>query len=349
MAETLTEGKDRLKLTRLDGPTKKKPESLTSDAFRRLGRNRAAMIGAIIVALNILAAIFAPLIAPKAYDEASFRDTNGTPVWVTKIFPNMKPVEEGGYVKIRDGYLLGADNLGRDILSRIIYGARISLAVGFMAPLINLTLGLLIGLVSGYRGGWLDNLIMRFVDIMFAFPTYLLIILLMAVFRLGVNSLEPGSLGYAFSQFDAAMGGLLFIFLGIGLTSWMGEARLARGQVLSVRENDYIVAAYAIGASTPRIIFRHILPNILGPLIIAETLAIPGYIAYEAFLSFIGLGVNPPTPSWGGMIADGAVRLQSYPNNALFPALALFILMFAFNFLGDGLRDAFDPTLRGRG
>jgi oligopeptide transport system permease protein len=349
MAETLTEGKDRVKLARTEEPSKIKSGSLTSDAFRRLSRNRAAMIGAIIVAINILAAIFAPFIAPREYDEASFKDTNGTPVWVTKIFPKMKPIEEGGYVKIRDGYLLGADNLGRDILSRIIYGARISLAVGFMAPLINLTLGLLIGLVSGYRGGWLDNLIMRFVDIMFAFPTYLLIILLMAVFRLGVNNLQPGSLGYAFSQFDAAMGGLLFIFLGIGLTSWMGEARLARGQVLSVRENDYVLAAYAVGASTPRIIFRHILPNIIGPLIIAETLAIPGYIAYEAFLSFIGLGVNPPTPSWGGMIADGAVRLQSYANHALFPALALFILMFAFNFLGDGLRDAFDPTLRGRG
>jgi oligopeptide transport system permease protein len=349
MAETLTEGNDRVKLVRLDGPTRKKAESLTSDAFRRLRRNRAAMIGAIIVAINILAAVFAPYIAPKAYDEASFKDTNGTPLWVTKIFPRMKPIEEGGYVKIRDEYLLGADNLGRDLLSRIIYGARISLAVAIIAPFISVTVGLMIGLISGYRGGWLDNVIMRFVDIMFAFPTYLLIILLMAVFRLGVNSLEPGSLGYMFGQFDAAMGGLLFIFIGFGLTSWMGEARLARGQVLSVRENEYIVAAYAIGASRRRIIFRHILPNIMGPLIIAETLAIPAYIAYEAFLSFIGLGVNPPTPSWGGMIADGAVRLQSYPNHALFPALALFILMFAFNFLGDGLRDAFDPTLRGRG
>ncbi|HLO30927.1 MAG TPA: ABC transporter permease [Anaerolineales bacterium] len=349
MAETPIEDEDRLKLARIEGHLKSKGGSLTADALRRLSRNRAAMIGAVIIAINILAAIFAPFIAPKAYDQASFKDTNGTPIWVTKLFPKMKPVEEGGYVKIRNGYLLGADNLGRDLFSRIIYGSRISLAVGIIAPLINLTVGLMIGLISGYRGGWLDNLIMRFVDIMFAFPTYLLIILLMAVFRLGVNNLEPGSIGYIFGRLDAGMGGLLFIFIGFGLTSWMGEARLTRGQVLSVRQNEYILAAYAVGASTPRIIFRHILPNILGPLIIAETLAIPGYIAYEAFLSFIGLGVNPPTPSWGGMIADGAVRLQSYPNNALFPALALFILMFAFNFLGDGLRDAFDPTLRGRG
>jgi oligopeptide transport system permease protein len=325
-----------------------KHRSLTADAFRRLIRNRAAMVGAIIVILNILVAIFAPYIAPKAYDAASFKDTNGTPAWVTRIFPNMKPVDDGGYVKIRDEYLFGADNLGRDLLSRIIFGTRISLAIGFMAPLINLMVGLPVGLLAGYQGGWLDNIIMRFVDIMFAFPTYLLIILLMAVFRLGASKLEPGSLSYAFGQLDAAMGGLLFIFIGIGLTSWMGEARLTRGQVMSVRENEYIIAARALGASTSRIIFRHIFPNILGPLIVAETLYIPGYIAYEAFLSFIGLGVNPPTPSWGGMIADGAVRIQSYPNHALFPALALFVLMFAFNFLGDGLRDAFDPTQKGR-
>ncbi|RCK73893.1 MAG: Oligopeptide transport system permease protein OppC [Anaerolineae bacterium] len=327
---------------------KAKPTSLTADAFRRLRRNKAAMIGAMIIAVNLLVAIFAPFIAPYDYDTVFFKDINGTPTWVTKIFPGMKPIEQGGYVKIREGFLLGADNLGRDLLSRIIYGARISLTVGIITPFINLTLGLLIGLLSGYRGGWLDNVIMRFVDIMYAFPTYLLIILLMSVFRLGASKLEPGSFGYFFSRLDASMGGLLFIFIGIGLTSWMNEARLARGQVLSVRENEYIVAAIAIGAPNSRIIFRHVLPNIIGPLIIAETLAIPSYIAYEAFLSFIGLGVNPPTPSWGGMIADGVVRIQAYPNHAIFPALALFILMFAFNFLGDGLRDAFDPTLRGR-
>jgi oligopeptide transport system permease protein len=143
------------------------------------------------------------------------------------------------------------------------------------------------------------------------------------------------------------MGGLLFVFIGIGMTSWMGMARLARGQVLSARETGYIEAANAIGASTPRIILRHILPNIIGPLIVAETLTIPAYISYEAFLSFIGLGVTPPTPSWGGMISEGSSVLQPYPYQAIFPALALFLVMFAFNFLGDGLRDALDPRLRG--
>lgn len=217
-----------------------------------------------------------------------------------------------------------------------------------MQRLLSLAIGLLVGLVAGYRGGWVDNLLMRMVDIMFAFPTYLLIILLMAVFRLGAGALDPASPSYAISQIDAATGGLVFIFVGIGITSWMSDARLVRGQVLAVRENDYVLAAYAIGVPVSRILIRHILPNILGPLIVAETLAIPGYIGYEAFLSFIGLGVNPPTPSWGSMISEGAQVIQSYPNQAIFPALALFVLIFAFNFLGDGLRDAFDPTLRGR-
>ena len=335
-------------ITQTQQSIRAKGRSLTADAFYRLSRNRAAIIGAIIIILSILSAVFASLIAPKAFDDASFKDTNGAPVWMTRIFPSMKPIEEGGYVKIRNSYLLGADSLGRDLLSRVIYGARISLAVGIVTPLISLTVGLLVGLVAGYKGGRIDNLLMRSVDIMYAFPTYLLIILLMAVFRLGTSAHEPGTPIYALSQLDAAVGGLLFIFIGIGITSWMSDARLVRGQVLSVRENDYVLAAYALGAPTSRIILRHILPNIFGPLIIAETLAIPAYIGYEAFLSFIGLGVNPPTPSWGGMIAEGAPRIQPYPNQAIFPALALFVLMFAFNFLGDGLRDAFDPTLRGR-
>jgi oligopeptide transport system permease protein len=143
------------------------------------------------------------------------------------------------------------------------------------------------------------------------------------------------------------MGGLLFVFIGIGLTSWMGMARLTRAQVLAIRHQEYIEAARALGAKTPHILLRHILPNIIGPLIVAETLAIPGYISYEAFLSFIGLGVTPPTPSWGSMIAEGARVIQPYPNQAIFPALTLFLVMFAFNFLGDGLRDALDPRLRG--
>ena len=321
--------------------------SLTADAFRRLRRNRAAMVGAVIIVVNVLVAFLAPLIAPKGYDEASFSDKSAAPIWLTEVFPSMKPAEEGGYVKINNSYLLGADELGRDLLSRITYGTRISIAVALVAPLISLSVGLIIGLVSGYMGGRVDDLLMRLVDVMYAFPTMLLIILLMAFFRTSLGSHEPGTLIYTLGKLDSAMGGMLFIFVGIGFTAWMTVARLVRGQVLSVRQTEYVEAAYSVGVSTPRIILRHIFPNILGPLVVNETLRIPEYIAYEAFLSFIGLGVNPPTPSWGSLIADGARVIQAYPNQALFPALALFLTMFAFNFLGDGLRDALDPTMRG--
>ncbi len=322
--------------------------SLFMDSLARLARNKAAVLGAIIVLANVLMAIFAPVIAPMSYDKTDFAATNTAPQWLVNIFPSMKPVSEGGYITINDDYTLGADALGRDLLSRIIYGSRISLGVALVGPLVAISIGLTVGIISGYVGGRVDNAIMRAVDIMYAFPTYLLIILLMAFFRTSFSDLAPGSLAYSLGQLDSALGGLFFVFIGIGLTSWMGMARLARAQVLSVRELGYIEAARSMGAGTPQILLRHVLPNIIGPLIVSETLAIPGYISYEAFLSFIGLGVTPPTPSWGSMIADGARVIQPYPYQAVFPALALFLIMFAFNFLGDGLRDALDPRLRGQ-
>jgi oligopeptide transport system permease protein len=321
--------------------------SLWADALSRLQRNRAAVIGAAIIAFMILVAIFAPVFAPRPYDAAVLADNNAVPEWVTRIFPTMIPKTEGGYVPISDQYPLGADKLGRDLLSRIIYGARVSLAVAFIGPAISSLVGLLVGLAAGYLGGRVDNLLMRLVDVMYAFPTILLIILLMAVFRTSFQGQPPGSIGFALERLDSSIGGLLFVFIGIGLTAWMGMARMVRGLVLSVREQAYVEAAHAIGARAPTIIFRHIFPNILGPLIISETLSIPGYISYEAFLSFIGLGVKPPTPSWGSMISEGAAVIQTYPYQAIFPALALALVMFSFNFLGDGLRDALDPRMRG--
>jgi oligopeptide transport system permease protein len=185
------------------------------------------------------------------------------------------------------------------------------------------------------------------VDVLYAFPQLLLIILMMAFFRSTFTGTHPGTLQFALNSLDARFGGMLFIFMGIGFTAWENMARLTRGQVLSLREKEFVEAARTIGAGNLRIMFRHILPNIVGPLIVAETLAIPNYINTEAFLSFIGLGVNPPTPSWGSMIATGSQALRTYPNQAIFPALALAITMFAFNFLGDGLRDALDPRMRG--
>jgi oligopeptide transport system permease protein len=319
-----------------------KRESLWQDALRRLVRNRAAVIGGVIILILYLTAIFADKIAPYPYEKQTLVDQNKVPAWILKVFPTMQP-----YAKISDKYLLGADYVGRDLFSRIVYGTRVSLTVALIGPLISLFIGVIYGSISGYFGGRLDNIMMRIVDVLYAFPGLLFIILLMAFFRSTLARPEPGTFAYSISQLDARMGGMLFIFIGIGLTAWETMARLTRGQVLSMREKEFIEAARTIGATDIRIMFRHILPNIVGPLVVAETLAIPGYITTEAFLSFIGLGVNPPTPSWGSMISEGAQVIRTYPNQTIFPALALAITMFAFNFLGDGLRDALDPRLRG--
>jgi oligopeptide transport system permease protein len=324
------------------GRVSKNSESLWMDALRRLIRNRAAVAGLVVIVLMILLAIFADKLAPYMFDKQTLSDQNKVPSWILKLFPSMS-----GYAQINNKYLIGADYVGRDLFSRIIYGTRISLTVAFIGPFISLIIGVFFGSISGYFGGWVDNIMMRVVDVLYAFPGLLFIILLMAFFRSSFSNPDPGTLAYYMGQMDAKAGGLLFIFIGIGLTAWETTARLTRGQVLSVRQKEFVEAARTIGSTNWRIMFRHILPNILGPLIISETLAIPGYISTEAFLSFIGLGVNPPTPSWGSMIADGAQAVRTYPNQALFPSLALAIIMFAFNFLGDGLRDALDPRMRG--
>jgi oligopeptide transport system permease protein len=324
-------------------PVLRKRESLWADAFHRLIRNRGAVTGGILILILMLAYIFADVIAVKPFDVQVNVDNNKVPQWLVSVFPMIK-----GYARISNVYPLGADDLGRDLFSRIVYGTRVSLTVAFVGPLISLLIGVAYGCISGYFGGRVDDLMMRFVDVMYAFPALLLIILMMAFFRSSfAKAAEPGTFKYTMNALDTQVGGMLFIFIGIGITSWEGMARLARGQVLSLREKEFVEAARAMGAGNVRIMFRHILPNILGPLIVAETLAIPGYINYETFLSFIGLGVNPPTPSWGAMIADGARTIRTYPHQAIFPALALAITMFAFNFLGDGLRDAFDPRMRG--
>jgi oligopeptide transport system permease protein len=324
-----------------------KGTSLWIESWKRMRRNKASLLGAIIIIINILVAIFAPVIATRPYDRQTLTANNAVPYWVTQLFPNMKPKEEGGYVTVSSEYILGADSLGRDIFSRIVYGTRVSLTVAFIGPLVSIIVGLVVGMLAGYFGGFTDNILMRAVDVMYAFPTLLFIILLMTFFDSSFANPPKGSFAHTIGQLDNASGGMFFIFIGIGLTSWMQMARLVRGQVLSVRQQEYIQAAQAMGAPNRRIMISHILPNILGPLIVAETLTIPAYISYEAFLSFIGLGVNPPMPSWGSMIAEGSRSVSSYPNQALFPAIALFLMMFAFNFLGDGLRDALDPRMRG--
>jgi oligopeptide transport system permease protein len=321
----------------------RKETNLWQDAFSRLVRNKASLTGALIIVVLLLTYIFAPFIALKPYDVQVSEDNNAMPEWLISLFPMTK-----GYARVSSAYPLGADDLGRDMFSRIVYGTRVSLTVAFVGPLLALLIGTIYGSISGFFGGRLDNLMMRFVDVMYAFPTLLLIILMMAFFRSSFAGIaEPGTLKYFMNDLDNRVGGMLFIFVGIGVTSWMGMARQMRGQVLSLREKEFVEAARALGADNLRIMFRHILPNAIGPLIVLETLAIPNYISYEAFLSFIGLGVNPPTPSWGMMISDGARLIRTYPNQAILPGLALAITMFAFNFLGDGLRDALDPRMRG--
>jgi oligopeptide transport system permease protein len=308
----------------------------------RLVRNKAAVVGSVLVILLTSTAIFAAYVAPYSYSEQERDLAETVPSWMPSLFPMIR-----GYARVADQYPLGADYVGRDLLSRLIYGTQISLSVAFVGPIIALFVGTVYGLISGYLGGRADNIMMRFVDIMYAFPTMLLIILMMAFFRTSFAESEEGTFAFTMNAIDRRFGGMLFIFIGIGITAWMGTARLARGQVLSLREQEFALAARAMGGGGGRIIFRHLLPNVLGPLIITVTLAIPGYIATEAFLSFIGLGVNAPTPSWGSMIADGSLAVRTYPHQAIIPALALSITMFAFNFLGDGLRDALDPRLKG--
>ncbi len=307
------------------------PESLWKDAWRRLLRNRAAVAGGIFVILVFVTAVFADdglfawafgndpqhLLAPYGYKEGDFKNTRSS--------PSLQLALEG-----RFPHLMGTDKYGRDVFSRIIYGARISLAVGVFGSLVIMVFGLAYGSVSGYVGGRVDTLMMRFVDLMYAFPTLLFIILLMVI--LGSTSGFPA---------------VRNIVLGISLVSWMGTSRLVRGQFLSLREKEFVEAARMIGAGDMAIITRHLLPNSLGPIIVSVTLGIPGLIMTESTLSFIGLGVPPPFPSWGQMLNEGWRAIRADPHLIFFPALMLSLTMLAFNFLGDGLRDALDPQMRG--
>ncbi len=249
-------------------------------------------------------------------------------------------------------YLLGGDSTGKDWLTQTVYGAQVSLAVGVVGATMSLIIGLIYGVISGFYGGRIDNLMMRIIDFLYGFPVLVMIILLQVFFtevaREYQDSGRGGIVGFVL-DLNKQMGGLLFLFIALGSLSWIGMARQARGLVLSYREKEFVEAARAVGASDRRIIFVHLLPNVLGPLIVLETLAIPGYIFTEAFLSFIGLGVQPGTPSWGAMISEVRQQGGFFSNRhiLLVPSVALVITTLSFNFLGDGLRDALDPRMRG--
>lgn len=325
--------------------------SPAADAFREFRRNKVAVAGMIFVIIEVTIALLAPILSPYNYRTQNVFANYSKPLTGYDIVETRlnechwagTPFEWGCTV-----YLAGSDALGRDMWSRVIYGSRVSLSVAIVASTVSLVIGIFMGVLSGYAGGWVDNLIMRVVDFLYAVPLLPLIILVSVYFKaLGNQGEQTGITGFIL-RIDQLTGGLFLVFLVIGVLNWIGLARLARGQVLSYKRKEFVEAAYAMGASHSRIMFRHLLPNIIGTLLIAESLAIPGYIFLEAALSFIGLGVNPPTPSWGAMINEGYQGIRSNPYLVLIPGIALVVTTLAFNFMGDGLRDAFDPRQRGK-
>ncbi len=277
-------------------------------AWYRLRRNKAALLGAVIVLLLVFGAAFAPLLAPhdpnQPFDSGLTLD--GAPAAPSRMFP------------------FGADTLGRDLLSRILFGARISLTIGIVANGLAMVIGVAVGLVGGYFRGWLGTIVMRLTDVMMAFPVLLLAIALVAV-------LKPS----------------LWIVIGvIAFVYWTPIARIVHGQVLTIKEREFVEAARAVGVGQWGIVFRHVLPHLVPVIIVYTTLGIATNVLFEAALSFLGVGVQPPTPSWGAMISDGQTYYRSAPWLVLYPGLAIMLTVLGFSLLGDGLRDALDPTWR---
>jgi oligopeptide transport system permease protein len=289
---------------------------LWTDAWHRFRRNRLAVIGASVVLCLIAVALAAPLLVQLG-------------ILVSPVKQQVENIEVGPGVA---GHLLGTDELGRDTLSRLMFGSRISLAVGILVQLIILPIGLAIGLSAGYFGGRVDNILMRFTDIWYAFPDLLFLLVVVSVFQQYASGSAPKQ--------------LLMIFGAIALVNWVGLARLVRGQVLSIKEKEFIEAARSSGSAPFKLIVKHLLPNSLGPIIVALTFGIPGAIFLEATLSFIGFGIQPPVPTWGQMVYSGYENIYANPTSVVFPAISIGITLLSFSFIGDGLRDALDPRMR---
>jgi oligopeptide transport system permease protein len=289
--------------------------SLWVDARRRLFRNRAALVSMVVLALITLAAIFLPLVWPYGYEDIDYALVNCAPDW----WPDPDVLcHSGGW------HIFGSDNIGRDLFVRVLYGARVSLAVGLVATFVSLVIGVAYGATAGFLGGVADNLMMRVVDILYSLPFIFFVIILMVVFQQS----------------------FILLFVAIGAVEWLTMARIVRGQTLSIKQKEFIEAARAAGVSQTGIIGRHIVPNVVGPVIIYVTLTIPSVILSESFLSFLGLGIREPLTSWGVLISDGANQLETAPWMLIFPALLMAVTLFCFNFIGDGLRDALDPKDR---
>jgi ABC-type dipeptide/oligopeptide/nickel transport system permease subunit len=299
-------------------------------AWRQLTRSRLAVFGLAILVVLLATALFADVLAPYPY---TLQDVNSA-----RRGPSL-------------AHWLGTDELGRDMLSRVMYGARVSLSVAVVAQALIVVVGVPIGAAAGYYGGWVDTMVSRAVDVLYSFPDLLLIIIIVSSLRAAMKADATGLLG-ALGSVDAAIGGLLGVFISLALVSWLTVARLVRGQVLSLREREFVDAARAIGATNGRIVLRHLLPNALPAIVVAATLGIPRVILVEAALSFVGIGVQPPLPSWGAMILAGSNAPRAGAAHLLVgPAGALALTVLACNVVGDALLDAFNPWMQrsGRG
>ncbi len=275
-------------------------------ALRRLFRSRTAVAGLAITAILVFTGLFAPWLATHEYWRISRAEV--------ALAPGAAP-----------GHLLGTDDLGRDVYSRLVYGAQISLFLGVGATVVAVAIGVLVGAISGYLGGWVDAVLQRVTDTFMALPTLLVAIAVTAIVETPT---------------------LVTLFLIMGLLSWTTVSRVVRGQILSLRENDYAVAARSLGAGDARILFRHLLPNCIGPIVVLGTLLVAGMILFEAGLSFLGLGVRPPYPSWGRMLLDAKPYMEESPWLMVYPGAAIVLTVLGLNFFGDGLRDAFDPRMK---
>ncbi|MBI4789753.1 MAG: ABC transporter permease [Chloroflexi bacterium] len=310
----------------------RKPSNLYQDAWNRLLKNRGAVAGMFVVGFFTLVAIFAPLLAPHNALEIYANNSYRPPMWVKSDIPSQNGSPD---------FPLGTDTIGRDVLSRAIYGTRTSLVVGFIPMILIVGIGTIIGLIAGYAGGQVDNVLMRFTDIIYAFPDLLFFIIMMTALR----ETWIGSL----------LNGLFLLFVSLAIVNWTGVARLVRGQVLAVKEKEFVEAARMIGASGGRIIWRHLFPNSLAPIIVSAAFRVPQAILLEAILGYIGVGVRPATDpkdffltSWGSMLLDGRDAIIVQPWLLITPALLIALILLAFTFIGDGLRDALDPMLKGK-
>ncbi|HRI02615.1 MAG TPA: ABC transporter permease [Pyrinomonadaceae bacterium] len=310
-----------------------KGASLWRDAWRRLRRNKLAMFGLGVIAFMIVAVIIGPAIIK----------------WTTGYTYDFIPTDRDLVKAMPPSWrhLMGTDDAGRDIFARVLQGGRISLMVGVISTTVSLMIGVSYGATAGYLGGRIDNLMMRIVDILYSIPYILIVIVLLSVFG-GPSTPEwiqwlSTTLGGAGNQ---GLSQIFLLFFALGLVSWLTMARVVRGQILSLKNQEFVLAAKATGVSTFGIIFRHLVPNALGPVIVYATLTVPSVMLTEAFLSYLGLGVQPPYASWGSLASDGVKNIAIFPWQLLFPGLTMALTLFSLNFLGDGLRDALDPQTR---